>query len=130
MLLWAYSLPSHAFLTVTYAVLLLFLLLVAAAAYRIFFHPLSRVPGPRLAAVSNVWYAYQVRNGHAFVLGKTLHKKYGPVVRVGPNEVWFASAEGFKSIYSKNQNSRFHYYRLQGRARMLTTGDLRRGQRL
>ena len=71
----------------------------AVAVYRLFFHPLASVPGPRLAAVSNVWYAYQVRNGRVFSLGKTLHNKYGPVVRVGPNEVWFDSVDGFDTIY-------------------------------
>jgi hypothetical protein len=32
-------------------------------------------------------------------LGKTLHKQYGPAVRVGPNEVWFDSPEAFQTIY-------------------------------
>ncbi|KDN64767.1 putative cytochrome P450 [Colletotrichum sublineola] len=67
--------------------------------YRLFLHPLARVPGPRLAAISNVWYAWQVRNGRMLKLGKTLHKRYGPAVRVGPNEVWFDSADAFKHIY-------------------------------
>jgi len=67
--------------------------------YRLFLHPLSRVPGPRLAAISNVWHAYYARNGRMLELGKTLHKKYGPAVRVGPNEVWFDSVEAFKAIY-------------------------------
>ncbi|KAK1538835.1 cytochrome P450 [Colletotrichum costaricense] len=67
--------------------------------YRLFLHPLARVPGPRLAAISNVWYAYHVRNGRMLTLGKTLHKRYGPVVRVGPNEVWFDSVDAFKHIY-------------------------------
>lgn len=72
----------------------------ALSAYRITLHPLARVPGPRLAAISNVWYAYHVRNGHAASLGRTLHKRYGPVVRVGPNEVWFNTPEAFDTIYS------------------------------
>ncbi|KAG7123705.1 Cytochrome monooxygenase sdnT like protein [Verticillium longisporum] len=67
--------------------------------YRLALHPLARVPGPKLAAISNVWHALHVRDGRMFVLGKTLHKKYGPVVRVGPNEVWFDSKDAFKSIY-------------------------------
>ncbi|KAM0328581.1 hypothetical protein ACHAQA_004989 [Verticillium albo-atrum] len=67
--------------------------------YRLVLHPLARVPGPKLAAISNVWHALHAREGRMFALGKTLHKKYGPVVRVGPDEVWFDSKEAFKSIY-------------------------------
>ncbi|EME79872.1 uncharacterized protein MYCFIDRAFT_166309, partial [Pseudocercospora fijiensis CIRAD86] len=33
-------------------------------------------------------------------LGRTLHATYGPVVRVGPNEVWLNSKEAFSKIYS------------------------------
>lgn len=69
------------------------------AVYRIALHPLSGIPGPKLAALSNIWYAYQVRNGRAAILGKTLHRKYGSVVRVGPNEVWFDNREAFDAIY-------------------------------
>ncbi|KAF4961677.1 hypothetical protein FGADI_40 [Fusarium gaditjirri] len=38
--------------------------------------------------------------GRMAYLGRTLHRKYGPVVRVGPNEVWFNSKEAFHAIYS------------------------------
>lgn len=80
---------------------LILLVLLTLGLYRLYLHPLSRIPGPRLAAVSSAWYAYHVRNGHMLYLGKTLHKQYGPVVRVSPNEVWLASREAFKIIYSK-----------------------------
>lgn len=76
-----------------------FVLLATAAAYRLFFHPLARIPGPKWAAVSSVWYAKKVRDGRTFELGRTLHDQYGPVVRVAPNEVWFNSKDAFKSIY-------------------------------
>ncbi|GJC87757.1 cytochrome P450 monooxygenase sdnT [Colletotrichum liriopes] len=79
--------------------LALVLVTLAVIGYRLLFHPLARVPGPRLAAISNVWYACQVRNGRMLKLGKTLHKRYGPAVRVGPNEVWFDSVDAFKHIY-------------------------------
>lgn len=81
------------------ALLLLFLMLVSL--YRLFPHPLSRVPGPKIAAWSNVWLAWHARNGRVRELGKTLHRRYGPVVRVGPNEVWFDSKDAFKVIYSE-----------------------------
>ncbi|TLD16085.1 uncharacterized protein PgNI_00529 [Pyricularia grisea] len=74
-------------------------LVLAVALYRLFFHPLAHVPGPRLAALSNVWYGRQVCSGRMLQLGKILHRQYGPVVRVGPNEVWLNSEEGFKQVY-------------------------------
>ena len=75
--------------------------LFSLATYRLLFHPLARVPGPRLAAISNIWLARHVRDGHMLKLGKTLHKVYGSAVRVGPNEVWFDSAEAFRAIYGR-----------------------------
>lgn len=79
----------------------IFSCILATCFYRLTLHPLSGVPGPRLAALSNIWYAYHVRNGLVAQLATTLHQQYGPVVRVGPNEVWFNSKAAFKAIYSK-----------------------------
>lgn len=75
--------------------------LLARTIYRAAFHPLASVPGPRLGAVTTLWYAYHVRNGHMLTLAKTLHKKYGPVVRVRPDEVWFDTEDAFRTIYSE-----------------------------
>lgn len=78
----------------------LILFITTVAFYRICLHPLSHIPGPRLAALTTAWYAYQVRNGRMLHLGTTLHRQYGPVVRVGPNELWFDSKDAFRLIYS------------------------------
>lgn len=80
---------------------LLISLVTSIVLYRLFLHPLANIPGPKLAAISNVWYAYHARNGRMLHLGKTLHQIYGPMVRVGPNEVWFNSKEAFSKIYSE-----------------------------
>ena len=82
--------------------LLLGIVLVGAVSsmHRLWAHALRGIPGPRLAAVSRLWYAYQVRNGRMLQLATTLHQKYGPAVRVAPNEVWFNSPEAFRVIYS------------------------------
>ncbi|KAK0766295.1 hypothetical protein N5P37_000016 [Trichoderma harzianum] len=86
-----------------YGIGLLLLSISTIVFYRLFLHPLSRSPGPRLAAVSNIWHAYHARNGRMFELGRTLHQKYGEVVRVGPNELWFNSPEAFDKIYSSTK---------------------------
>lgn len=93
------SLLSLGLRLVAWSVAATLLSLLAVAIYRLFMHPLAGVPGPRLAAVSNVWQARHVRNGRARALGRTLHAEYGPVVRIGPNEVCFNTAEAFREIY-------------------------------
>ena len=81
------------------------LVLLAVVTYRLLFHPLHQIPGPRLAAVSNIWHAYHARNGQMYRLGKDLHQRYGSVVRVGPNEVWFDSKEAFRAIYGSHSRT-------------------------
>ena len=87
--------------TVLLLLLGIFLVVVASSMHRLVTGALARIPGPRFAAVSRLWYAYQVRNGRLLQLATTLHKKYGPAVRVGPNEVWFDSQAAFRMIYSE-----------------------------
>lgn len=71
--------------------------------YNVTFHPLAGVPGPRLAALSNVWLAVQAKHGRLAHLGRTLHQQYGSAVRVGPNEIWFDSKEAYRAIYSESR---------------------------
>ncbi|KAG5993959.1 hypothetical protein E4U43_003351 [Claviceps pusilla] len=73
--------------------------IVTVALYRITLHPLARIPGPKLAAMSNVWYARKIARGKMAKLGLDLHRRYGDVVRVGPDEVWFNTTEAFDQIY-------------------------------
>ncbi|KAL7622100.1 hypothetical protein AAE478_007602 [Parahypoxylon ruwenzoriense] len=68
--------------------------------YRLFFHPLAKIPGLKLATLTSLWYVYHVRQGRMSVFNRDLHKKYGPVVRISPNEVSFDSKEAFRAIYT------------------------------
>ena len=100
--IWALSslvVVRHLCLAFFLAVAVTLLPLLTLIVYRLSCHPLAWIPGPKLAAISNIWLAHHVRDGRSCELGKTLHKKYGPVVRVGPNEVWFNSGEAFREIY-------------------------------
>ncbi|RDX54810.1 cytochrome P450 [Lentinus brumalis] len=68
---------------------------------RLVFHPLARFPGPKLAAAS-WWYMtyYEVFKDGAFVEHLLhLHARYGPVVRVGPNQLHFNALNAYDDIY-------------------------------
>jgi len=96
---WPVAIHPSLYHLLVYSAALLVLLPVGVVIYRLTLHPLTRVPGPRLAAMSNIWYAWQVREGRLLTMTKALHRRYGPAVRIGPNEVWFDSQEAFRAIY-------------------------------
>lgn len=98
---WMTTLGSLSTQVITRIIFSSLVLLASIAIYRLCFHPLAHIPGPRIAAISSIWHAYNARNGRMAYLGKTLHQRYGPVVRVGPNEVWFNTKEAFHAIYSE-----------------------------
>lgn len=69
--------------------------------YRLYLHPLSRFPGPRLAAVTYLYGAYyDVIEDAQFVfkLG-ALHDIYGPVVRISPGEVHVRDSGFFETLH-------------------------------
>ncbi|PHH78242.1 hypothetical protein CDD82_3154 [Ophiocordyceps australis] len=61
---------------------------LAVCIYRIWLHPLAKVPGPPLLAASYLPYLW-----HDSIRGKwnpriaKLHAQYGPIVRIGPNHL-------------------------------------------
>lgn len=67
-------------------------------AYNLFFHPLRRFPGPKLWAASPLPAALNVLQGSSHYKILELHKRYGDIVRVGPDELAFAHADAWKDI--------------------------------
>ena len=57
--------------------------------YRLFFHPLSNVPGPWYAAISTFYEFWwdAPKSGQYMFRIEEMHKKYGPIVRINPWEV-------------------------------------------
>ncbi|KAH6957904.1 cytochrome P450 [Ilyonectria sp. MPI-CAGE-AT-0026] len=66
---------------------------------RRFFHPLRNVPGPWINSVSELPAALALVTGNQHRYYRSLHEKYGLVVRVSPNEVGFISVEAREEIY-------------------------------
>ena len=62
--------------------------------------PIRDVPGPKLAAFSNLWLLYQCRLGRRYLAVDNAHKRYGPLVRLQPNHVSVADPGAIGVIYS------------------------------
>ncbi|RDL41768.1 uncharacterized protein BP5553_01747 [Venustampulla echinocandica] len=78
-------------------------------------HPLSKIPGPFWASVSRVWIVQKLYRGDMEQTQRTLHAKYGPLVRIAPNEIAVADPNAIKSIYPmKNPLTKSDFYPVFG----------------
>lgn len=73
--------------------------------YNVFFHPLRKFPGPWLAGATSGWKAYK-----EVIKGETLaqelfdlHRRYGEIVRISPNELHFGNPNAFHDIYHSSR---------------------------
>lgn len=76
--------------------------LVTAAAYCLYnryLHPLRKIPGPFLASLSPLWIAWQSWKCRRPHLDIALHKKYGSIVRISPDEIIFSNADYYRQVY-------------------------------
>ncbi|KAI0837750.1 cytochrome P450 [Hypoxylon sp. FL0890] len=69
------------------------------AIYNCFLHPLASFPGPRLWAASRLPYVLCLWEGRLHEQIKCFHDKYGPVVRIAPDELSFIVDEAWNDIY-------------------------------
>jgi len=85
--------------------------LVISIVQRRFFHPFNSVPGPWANSVSELPATLALVSGNQHIYYRWLHEKYGPVVRVSPDELSFVSVEAREEIYglrvSDSQVERF-----------------------
>ncbi|KAH7419068.1 cytochrome P450 [Cadophora sp. MPI-SDFR-AT-0126] len=68
--------------------------------YRAILAPLSKLPGPKYSLVTDLWLMSKEFTSKRREYIHGLHEQYGPVVRLGPNEVSFTSLEALKEIYT------------------------------
>lgn len=84
-------------LLISVAVLLLWL------ARNRYHNGLSKYPGPFLASITDWWRFFDVYGRRPEVTHRALHKKYGDVVRLGPNTLSFSDPKALKTIYGLNK---------------------------
>ncbi|CAK7207444.1 hypothetical protein SEUCBS139899_010254 [Sporothrix eucalyptigena] len=83
-----------------------FLFVATHTIWLMYFHPLSAFPGPKSAAISNIFNFRTIVSGRSVWIIKALHEKYGDVVRLGPNELSFATADAWKDIYDRRKDGK------------------------
>ncbi|KAF4991746.1 hypothetical protein FGRMN_7636 [Fusarium graminum] len=67
--------------------------------YRLTFHSLSTIPGPRLPAASSLWIRWQRWHGRLSFKADALLTEYGPIIRIAPNIVLINDIETVQSIF-------------------------------
>ena len=78
---------------------IVFTLILSTLAYRLWFHPLSHIPGPFFARCSTLWLNYHYIRGTWHEDVRILHENYGPVVRIAHYEISFVDADALKRVY-------------------------------
>lgn len=81
-------------------------LVLGRVLYRRYASPLRQYPGPFLASFSRLWKAFSTASGRTHLQHTDLHRRYGPVVRIAPNEVSLSSPEAARNLLSAGK--RFH----------------------
>ncbi|KAI0391871.1 cytochrome P450 oxidoreductase [Xylariaceae sp. FL0594] len=72
---------------------------------------LAIIPGPFVASFCNLWKIAAIYREDMPGWNISAHKRYGPVVRIGPNHVSFSSPEAFQRIYcSRDVFSKSDFY--------------------
>lgn len=74
-------------------------------------HPLAKVPGPFWPSVSRTWIMFRMYAGNMEKYQRLYHEKYGPIVRIAPNEVAIADPQAIPKIYPlENPNQKTDWY--------------------
>jgi hypothetical protein len=71
------------------------------AARRLYFSPIHHIPGPKFAAMTQLYeFYYDIILGGQYTFKiLELHKKYGPVIRINPWEVHVGDPNYFSEVY-------------------------------
>ncbi|KAJ9615040.1 hypothetical protein H2200_001114 [Cladophialophora chaetospira] len=73
-------------------------IVIAYVQYQLYFHPLSKYPGPKLWAITKILYNWHTLRGTAAARFCELHSKYGDVVRFAPNSLSYTAPEAWGEV--------------------------------
>ncbi|ELR03254.1 hypothetical protein VC83_02379 [Pseudogymnoascus destructans] len=96
--------------------------------YRRWFHPLANIPGPTLAAVTYLYAFFfsNVGGSRYYAQIEMLHREYGPVIRITPDEIHLADPDNYETIYhvgSKYSKSSAFYRAFGSNSAAFTTAS-------
>ncbi|KAK2601188.1 hypothetical protein N8I77_010655 [Diaporthe amygdali] len=77
---------------------------ISISFYNLFLHPLRNFPGPILNRISRIPRARHLVKGDQSFHIRTLQEKYGPVVRIAPDELAYIDVQAWKDIYGHRSN--------------------------
>ncbi|TEY38627.1 hypothetical protein BOTCAL_0481g00020 [Botryotinia calthae] len=100
--------------------------IIITAFRRLYFSPLSHIPGPARFALTKLFIANEYRLGRVSYTIKALHQEYkSDVVRIGPNEVSIINADAVAKVFS-GKYPRGTFYEIgaiNGEVNLSTTRD-------
>ncbi|KXT12271.1 hypothetical protein AC579_2041 [Pseudocercospora musae] len=76
--------------------------------YRLLLHPLSSIPGPKLAALTwwyEIYYDVCLPGQYNFKI-LSLHKKYGPILRINPDEIHISDPDFLGEVYNARKRNK------------------------
>ena len=68
--------------------------------YNLYLHPLAKIPGPCTWSASRIPFIRALTKGTIVHDIEKPHRKYGPILRIAPNEITFSKAEAWTDIFT------------------------------
>ncbi|KAJ5117307.1 hypothetical protein N7448_010939, partial [Penicillium atrosanguineum] len=92
----------------------IFLWAIGSVLYNLLLHPLAhQYPGPLFAQASVLYQIYHEAAGQMPHVLTNLHRQYGPVVRIAPNELSFDDSSAWRDIYG-NEATKMRKFHCRG----------------
>ncbi|KAJ9636882.1 hypothetical protein H2199_007876 [Coniosporium tulheliwenetii] len=82
---------------------------------RVYFHPLSKFPGPKFAALTlwNEFYWDVVKRGQFIWRIDEMHRRYGHIVRINPHELHINDPDYFDELYAGGKRDKYQWQKIE-----------------